>query len=413
MAGKTNTKRKDSHRVVLKTGESQRKDGTYDFRWTSFDGKRHSVYAKTLTELREKERNIEKEAFEGLSYDRNSMTITDLFKVWFSLKRGIRDSTLQTYSYAYKYGIAPYLGDILLKELVASQVKMAYIQLLEVDGKNVETIRTIHQVLMQALDFAVNDNLLKSNPAKKVYADFKKEADYDTSKKMAMTQEEQELFFKFLASNDLYKKWENLMLILNGTGMRIGEALALQWEDLDFENNVININKTLIYLKTKDKTELQMHLPKTKASLRQIPMSVMVAQAFLNEKKYQESQGITCIDNIGGYSNFVFVGRNGHARNNISVNVAVKRMVAKYNKKSLASGDAIFLPDISCHTFRHNFATRLFECGIEPKVVQTYLGHSRISITMDTYTDFFAETNPGYIFSIDQFLTPKLTPIET
>lgn len=413
MAGKINTKRRDKNRIVLKTGESQRKDGSYDFRWTDAMGKRHSTYAKTLTELREKEKAIERDSLDNIRREGDDMTVGELFRLWFSLKRGIRNSTMQHYTNSYKYGIAPYLEKTPLKNLTASCVKRVYIDLLENQNKSITTIEATHRVLMQALDFAADDHLLKTNPAKKVYTDFKREANNSNSKKSAMTRDEQMAFFSFISSNNLYRKWENLMIILNGTGMRIGEALALQWEDIDFERSVIRINKTLIYLRSNNGAKLQMHPPKTKASIRQIPMSTIVSQAFKNEKVYQENLGVSCIDTVDGYSNFVFISRNGHARRTSSVDLAIKQMVAKYNKRASASESPIFLPDISCHTFRHNFATRLFECGVEPKIVQSYLGHSTISITMDIYTDFFAETQPNRIISIDQFLTPKFTPIET
>ena len=413
MAGKTNTKRKDNNRTVLRKGETQRKDGSYDFRWTDPTGKRHSVYAKTLTELREKEKMIDRDISDGIMHDGNTMTIDDLFELWFSLKRGVRDSTLQTYKYAYKYGISPYLGQILIKNLAASHVKRAYIKMLETNSKSIDTIKTIHQVLMQALDFAVDDRLLRNNPAKKVYSEFRKEAEDNKSKKIAMTSEEQSLLLDFISSNNYYKKWENLIVILNGTGMRIGEALALQWSDIDYDKRVINIDKTLIYMKNKDKTEFSIHPPKTKTSIRQIPMSSIVANAFFSEREYQKEKGIVCIDTVDGYNDFVFLSHSGKARSNIDVNASIKRIVASYNKKALFSEEPIFLPDISCHTFRHNFATRLFECGVEPKVVQSYLGHSSISITMNIYTDFFLGSMQDRISPIDQFLTPKFTPIET
>ena len=66
MATNQNTKRKDKARVVLRKGESQRKDGKYDFRWTSPDGKRHSIYAATLEEFREKENDIQRDSLEGI-----------------------------------------------------------------------------------------------------------------------------------------------------------------------------------------------------------------------------------------------------------------------------------------------------------------------------------------------------------
>ena len=79
MATTQNTKRKDKARVVLRKGESQRKDGKYDFRWTSPDGKRHSIYAATLEELREKENDIQRDSLEGIKAEARYVTLNDVF----------------------------------------------------------------------------------------------------------------------------------------------------------------------------------------------------------------------------------------------------------------------------------------------------------------------------------------------
>lgn len=413
MAGKT-TKRKDNNRTVLKKGESQRKDGSYDFRWTDLAGKRHSVYAKTLTELREKEKEIDKTISSGLKHDGSTMTVDELFDLWFSLKRGIRDTTLRTYVYVYKYDISPLLGDILIKNLSFSHVKKAYIALLEEQGRKLSTIKASNQILMQALDFAVDDKLLMSNPAKKVFKEFAKETETEQNKKLAMTQEEQLIFLNFISSHTCYKKWANLMYILNGTGMRIGEALALQWEDINFEENTIDINKTMVYIRKDDSTVLSIHPTKTRTSTRIIPMSPTVASSFKAEKQYQKDKNLSCSDSVDGYNNFIFISQNGKPRINIDVDSVIRRMVASYNRQSLKkSSTPVFLPHISCHTFRHNFATRMFEAGVDYKTVQTMLGHSNIATTMNIYTDASKQIIQKEVICIDQFLTPKLTPIGT
>ena len=82
-------RRKDKDRVTLRKGESQRKDGTYDYRWTSDNGKRHSIYAKTLEELRIKEAEIEKDKGDGIRTEVRNVTLNDIFELWCQLKRGL------------------------------------------------------------------------------------------------------------------------------------------------------------------------------------------------------------------------------------------------------------------------------------------------------------------------------------
>ena len=89
MAGKTNTKRKDSNRIVLKKGESQRENGTYCYRWTDLSGKRRAIYAKTLPELRDKEISIEKDLLDGIKYADAQMVLNELFQKWQVLKTHI------------------------------------------------------------------------------------------------------------------------------------------------------------------------------------------------------------------------------------------------------------------------------------------------------------------------------------
>lgn len=94
MAPKRGIKRKDKSRVVLKKGESQRKDGTYDYRWTSRNGRRHSIYAQTLEELRIKEDAITRDEMDGIRAEARCTTLNELFEVWAQVKRGLKDNTL-------------------------------------------------------------------------------------------------------------------------------------------------------------------------------------------------------------------------------------------------------------------------------------------------------------------------------
>ena len=89
------TKRKDKSRVVLRKGEYQRANGTYNYSWTDSNGKRHFVYAKTLEELRIKEEQIEKDKSDGIKAEARYTTLNDLFDLWKTLKRGLKENTFQ------------------------------------------------------------------------------------------------------------------------------------------------------------------------------------------------------------------------------------------------------------------------------------------------------------------------------
>jgi hypothetical protein len=102
--------RLDSKRARLKKGESQRENGTYIFRWIGRDGKRNSIYAKTLDELREKEKQIVIDEHDGIRIGINSRTVNDVYNLWVQLKRGIKDSTFKNYIYMYETFVKPTFG---------------------------------------------------------------------------------------------------------------------------------------------------------------------------------------------------------------------------------------------------------------------------------------------------------------
>lgn len=93
--------RKDSDRVVLQEGESQRKNGTYSFRWTDISGVRHSIYAKTLAQLREKEKEVDMDIHDGIRPEMRNRPVNDFFDLWSGIKRGVKENTMQNYRYMY------------------------------------------------------------------------------------------------------------------------------------------------------------------------------------------------------------------------------------------------------------------------------------------------------------------------
>ena len=99
---KKNIRRKDKKGIVLKDGESQRKNGTYDYRYMTKDGKRHAIYAKSLNELREKENQLIIDSDAGLKPSDKRKTINDIYHLFVELKKGVKDNTMRNYCYMYE-----------------------------------------------------------------------------------------------------------------------------------------------------------------------------------------------------------------------------------------------------------------------------------------------------------------------
>lgn len=390
MAGKQSTKRKDKDRVILRKGESQRKDGTYDYRWTSKDGKRHSIYAKTLEELRIKETEIQKDKSDGIRTEVKTVTINDIFELWCQLKRGLKDNTFQNYKYMYNQFVKPDFGKKRVTTLKKSDVRRFYNMLADERQLKPATIDNVHTVLHQVLDFAVEDAYLRTNPSGNVLKELKQSHNLETEKKKALTVAEQDLFLDYLKRNQQYRHWYPIFAVMLGSGMRVGETVGLRWCDIDLEEGMIDINHTLVYYNHEvNGCYFSVNTPKTKAGERKIPMADFVKQAFRQELEYQKKEGIQCKISVDGYTDFIFINRFGHAQHQGTLNKALRRIIRDCNDEVLEKGgkNLVLLPRFSCHTLRHTFTTRLCETGVNIKVIQDILGHSDVGTTLNIYAD--------------------------
>lgn len=384
-------KRYDKKHRLLRTGETERSDGYYTYRWTSRDGKRHSVTASTLEELRQKEAEIQKDVSDGIRADAQNVTVNDLYKLWKHLKRGLKDNTYQNYCYMYEMFVAEDIGKMCISKLKRSDVKRFYNKLADERKLKIATIDNIHTVLHQVLQLAVEDNYVRQNVSDNMLKELKQSHTFEDGHKRALTMPEQELFLKFLANErSQYHYWHPIFTVMLGTGMRVGEVCGLRWEDIDFENGIIDVNHTLVYYNHRDENGcyFNIHTPKTKAGNRQIPMTEEVKAAFVEERKCQELNNLQCKVMVDGYTNFVFINRFGTLQHQGTLNKAIRRIIRDCNDMQLEKGgkNPILLPNFSCHSMRHTFTTRLVEAGVNIKVIQELCGHTRSDVTLDIYT---------------------------
>ena len=162
----------DSHHVRLRTGETEKKNG-YEYRWTSPDGKRHSVFAKKLDTLRELEDDLAADKRDGIKVDFRGLTVNDCFNLWKELKRGIKDSTFKNYIYMYEMFVQQTFGTKKVVRVVKSDVKRFYNNLVDEQHLKVSTIDNIHNVLHQVFQVAVDDNYIRANPCDKMLKELK------------------------------------------------------------------------------------------------------------------------------------------------------------------------------------------------------------------------------------------------
>ena len=411
--------RTDTRRVRLRTGESQRANGTYQYRWTTQDGVRHTIYAPTLDKLREREEQVVVDHHDGIKSDVNSLTVNDLFNLWKDLKRGIKDSTFQNYIYMYGMFVQPNFGRKRAVAVKRSDVKRFYNQLADDKILKIATIDNVHNVLHQVFQVAVDDDYIRKNPTDGVLKELKLSHQFDSEKRKALTVEQQTLFLNYLKSHPKYRHWYPTFYIMANTGMRVGELTGLRWRDVDLKKRTISINHTLVYYNHRDEKGcyFSINTPKTVAGERSIPMTEDVYKAFLMEREYQQEAEITSVGRVDGYDDFIFVNRDGNMQHQGTLNKALKRIMRDCNDEILdkhgADSNPVLLPPFSCHNLRHTFATRLCESGINVKVIQDILGHADIGTTMDIYVDVTKEIKDREIAAYESYLKEQTTPVRT
>ena len=388
-------RRKDNRGRVLKEHENQRSNGTYEYKWRDISGKRHSIYAKTLEDLREREREILKNELDGIDYNAQRSTLNEYFDKWKLIKRGLKDNTMQSYIYMYNTFVRNQIGNHKISTLKKSDIRIYYNTLYEERGLRASTIDTIQNILHQVFQIAVDDEAIRLNPCDRALAEIKKAHPDDTQTKNILTVQQAHEFVKFMKGCQIYNRWTTIFITLMFTGMRIGEVTGLQWDDIDFEKNIIHITHTLVHYddysknSTKGTFKWKINTPKTKTSIRTVPMLPVVKTTLLEEKSFQEEVGIKCEAVIDGYSNFIFLNRFNKTLDQGAVNKALRRIVRDCNYNLMDKGvedTSLLVPHLSCHCFRHTITTWMYEVRVEEQTRKAILGHTSDDITNRVYT---------------------------
>ena len=263
---------------------------------------------------------------------------------------------------------------------------------------------------------AVDDDYIRSNPSDGVLKELKQSHIFKTEKRRGLTKPEQELLLNFLKNHPIYNHWYPIFAVMVGTGLRVGELAGLRWCDIDLEEGIIDINHTLVYYDHRDPTSKQgcyfnVHTPKTEAGKRQVPMLGFVKEAFLMEREYQQLVGLECKVTIDGYTDFIFLNRDGGTFYQGSLNKTIRRIIRDCNDEVLQKGEEnpVLLPHFSCHSLRHTFTTRMCEAGVNIKVMQDTLGHADISTTLNIYADVTRELKREEFAGLDSFFKGEVT----
>ena len=365
-------RRKDSKNRVLRAGESQRKDGTYMYRYTDVTGKRVCVYARTLEDLRVKEQTIQKELNDGIDYAAGEIIVLDLLKRYIATKTGVRYNTKVGYQFVLNLVSKESFGCLKIRDIKPSDAKQWFIKLYQ-DGRRYSTITSVRGVLRPAFEMAVEDDIIRRNPFSFQITDV---VPNDSKTRQAISGEVKERFLTFIRESRHYSQYYDEIIILLGTGMRVSELYGLTRADLDFEARRIKVERQLTRTRH---CEYYVEKPKTASGERYIPMTDEVYRAFQNAVQRRKQPKVELL--IDGHTGFLFLDKDGKPKVAMHLEHVMKRIVDRYND---AHEDK--LPSITPHVLRHTFCTEMANSGIDLKSLQYLMGHSDAGATLNVYT---------------------------
>ncbi len=376
--------RRDKKGRRLLTGESQRKDGKYEYKYQDAFGKRKTVYSWRLTEadsvpkgkrgdipLREKERQIQLELSRGIACA-GDLTVLELVEMYVAQKRGVRHNTRANYNFVLNIIRKEEFGLKRIDKIKIFDAK-AWLIKLQADGRGYSTIHSIRGVLRPAFQMAVDNDLLNKNPFEFQLSTV---VVNDSVTREALTRKQERAFLEFVRNDKHFSRYYDGIYILFKTGLRISEFVGLTAGNIDFENSRIVVDHQLQRTRS---MEYVIEDPKTGCGTRMVPMTPEVKECFARILANRKPPKVEPV--VQGYSGFLFLDKNGRPMVALHWEKYFQHICAKYN-----SIYKVPMPKVTPHVCRHTFCSNMAKSGMNPKTLQYIMGHSEIGVTLNVYT---------------------------
>lgn len=352
---------KDLNGKELGQGLSQRKDGRYVYR----NGKDKAKYFTKLSDAKKYKRDFDYEKAHGVASTSGETILNDWFDYWIEniKKHEIKPITYKQYKTHYNNHIRNEIGFMKMCDITPVMCQNVLVKALEKNIKPSYT-KVLKSDLKTMFADAIRYGKMKENPAKEI-----RTPKGQTSERKPLTVAEQKEFLEFTKKS----RYHNVFVIAFETGMRINEILALQVTDIDFEKNIIHVRRNL--LKDYETSKSIFDTPKTKNSIRKIPMTENARKAMQNA-----IEKMVFISPIKEAEQLIFKSKLKNPVRDTNVRITINLYVNKMNDNRETP-----FPHIHPHLARHTFATRCVENDMKPKVLQMILGHADITTTMKYY----------------------------
>lgn len=295
-------------------------------------------------------------------------TFREVYEIWLpQYKQTVKESSYWKTTRLFEHHILPLFSDLRINKIDVPYCQKAVDKWFN-DG--LKGYKLIFRYTAKVFKLAYNMDIIASDPTTKVTYPIKRETAVVNKLPNFYDKQELELFFDCLVKED-NDKFTALFRTLAFSGTRIGELLALEWQDIDFKGNTISINKTIT---RGENNRLMVDVPKTHSSIRLISMDNKTMSLLKAWKSTQAKNYLMLGYNTSSKEQLVFSNAKNQYINTGKVYKVYIKVVNKYELKK-----------ITIHGFRHTHCSLLFEAGASVKEVQDRLGHSDIQTTMNIY----------------------------
>lgn len=392
-------KRKDNKKRALNIGEYQESSGRFLYKYIDISGKRKTLYSWRLNpsdplpagkkadeSLREKEKVVMDEMEQETNP--SMMTFDTLFNKYINYRelnknrKKISLQTLESYKTQYRNHIKTKIGEMRVQKIVLDDIETLYMDYWD-DELSYTTIKRLHSIINQCFDYAMkNLRLISQNPCDGAIIGCN-----DRKKVHALSVKQVNDLLDFIGNHKRYYRIMPIVVFLVYTGCRISEAVALQWNEVDFRRKVINIKYSLNRICLADGGTLwKMDSPKSEAGYRTIPMVNEVERLLKEIKQKQTESGmIKSAKAVDGYDQFVFRNSNNNMLDRTNVNSDMRELLNEYNSDKKRS----HIDRLTCHVLRHTFISELCRNENDRKIVKTIAGHSDYRVTDEVYDEVF------------------------
>src|SRR5256712_6614967 len=336
-----------------------------DGRWeaaSGFGGRRQRYVARSQRDVRIKLLAARRALEQGIVLSGSSQRVEEYVTRWLevSLEPSVRWTTQRAYA-LWMRRLFPLIGHMRLPALTPQAVQAAYAALLA-KGVSRRSVEQTHTVLHRALRQAVLWGLMLRNPTEAVTVPRPARREMHT-----LTEEEVGRLFRASEGHRLHALW----VLLATTGLRLGEGLGLLWSDIDFAHGRLVVNRAL---QRQPGVGYVFVEPKTARSRRTVYLATGTVTALMEHRRRQVEDQLAAGPDWNN-TGLVFASPVGRPVDGTLTTERLHRAL-----------DPAALPRMPIHHTRHTAATHLLNRGVHPKVVQELLGHSTISLTLDTYS---------------------------